>query len=330
MIFRKCSIGGKIYEGDNDDDEGGGETALRERPADDPDRVSEAVEDVEIPLAVRSSTGNGNADAADLPPINPNVVHFADSQLLEDIQNSASGGPHARALNAFLTTLALCHTAIASVNEDNSLSYKAQSPDESALVQAAADSGYIFLGKDKDTLKLKTPFSEGDSVEEYELLHVLDFTSARKRMSVIIRKIDQEVGSEKRVFLLSKGADSVILERLKPGQDTFVKTTEEHLEYFASSGLRTLCLAYKVIPESEYEDWSHRYHEATVALEGREEEVEKASDEMEQGLRLLGATAIEDKLQDGVPETIADLKRAGIKIWVATGDKLETAICTCA
>jgi len=79
--------------------------------------------------------------------------------------------------------------------------------------------------------------------------------------------------------------------------------------------------------EEEYEEWSHRYHEATVALDDREEQIEKVSDKMERGLKLLGATAIEDKLQDGVPETIADLKRAGIKIWVATGDKLETAIC---
>ena len=82
-----------------------------------------------------------------------------------------------------------------------------------------------------------------------------------------------------------------------------------------------------LIPEEEYEEWSHRYHEATVALDDREEQIEKVSDEMERGLKLLGATAIEDKLQEGVPETIADLKRAGIKIWVATGDKLETAIC---
>jgi phospholipid-translocating ATPase len=75
-----------------------------------------------------------------------------------------------------------------------------------------------------------------------------------------------------------------------------------------------------------YKEWSHRYHDATVALTNREEKVEAVSDEIERGLRLLGATAIEDRLQDGVPETIVDLQRAGIKIWVATGDKLETAI----
>jgi phospholipid-translocating ATPase len=78
--------------------------------------------------------------------------------------------------------------------------------------------------------------------------------------------------------------------------------------------------------DEEYHAWNDRYNEATVALEGREEKIEAACEELEKDLRLLGATAIEDKLQDGVPEAIADLKEAGIKIWVATGDKLETAI----
>jgi phospholipid-translocating ATPase len=78
--------------------------------------------------------------------------------------------------------------------------------------------------------------------------------------------------------------------------------------------------------EAEYASWSERYKEAAVSLQDREAKIEAVSDELEQDLRLLGATAIEDRLQDGVPETIADLKRAGIRIWVATGDKLETAI----
>jgi phospholipid-translocating ATPase len=266
MVFRKCSIGGKIYEGDQDETTNT-DTNLREKPADATHHASEALQDADdIPLGPLSSAGRTSSST---PPENPDVQHFKDKELSEDIQKSASGesnSNHARALNAFLTTLSLCHTAIASVSEENgSLSYKAQSPDESALVQAAADSGFIFLGKDKDILRLKTPFSEGDSVEEYELLHVLDFTSARKRMSVIVRRVDPEGGeASRRVFLLCKGADSVIIERLKPGQNALVKTTEEHLEYFASSGLRTLCLAYKVIPGkltnsfNEYNFFSHK------------------------------------------------------------------------
>jgi hypothetical protein len=78
--------------------------------------------------------------------------------------------------------------------------------------------------------------------------------------------------------------------------------------------------------EDEYAAWSDRYHAATIAKDDREAQIEAVSNDLEQDLRLLGATAIEDRLQDGVPETIADLKKAGIKIWVATGDKLETAI----
>lgn len=93
-----------------------------------------------------------------------------------------------------------------------------------------------------------------------------------------------------------------------------------------SPSTSSLCTTEFLCAEDEYHSWSERYHEATVAMDDRESKIEKISDELEQDLRLLGATAIEDRLQDGVPETIADLKRAGIKIWVATGDKLETAI----
>jgi phospholipid-translocating ATPase len=85
----------------------------------------------------------------------------------------------------------------------------------------------------------------------------------------------------------------------------------------------------KADTEAEYTSWSERYLEATTSLDDREAKIEAVSDELEHDLRLLGATAIEDKLQDGVPDTIADLKLAGIKIWVATGDKLETAIGVC-
>ncbi|KAG8957682.1 hypothetical protein FRC05_009699, partial [Tulasnella sp. 425] len=220
------------------------------------------------------------------------------------------------------------------------ITYKAQSPDEAALVQAAADVGFIFRGREREILRLQTPFL--DHLEEYELLNILDFTSARKRMSVIVRKLEEGDG---RIFLLCKGADNVIFDRLKPssGNEQLKAKTGEDLDLFASEGLRTLRLAYKVLPgellfvlftetlanirtEDEYNAWADRYHDATVALEDRDDKIEAVSNEIEQNLRLLGATAIEDKLQDGVPEAIADLKHAGIKVWVATGDKLETAI----
>jgi phospholipid-translocating ATPase len=104
------------------------------------------------------------------------------------------------------------------------------------------------------------------------------------------------------------------------------QTTEDHLESFANEGLRTLCLAYKVVEPDHYDAWNSKYQEASVALKDRDKQMEELMNDIEGDLRLLGATAIEDRLQDGVPQTIADLKRAGIKVWVATGDKLETAI----
>ncbi len=230
-------------------------------------------------------------------------------------------------------------------DQPGKIEYKAQSPDEAALVQAAADVGYVFLGRDKEILSMRTPFS-GD-VERYELLNVLDFTSTRKRMSVILRKLDVPEGDDEgegRIFLLTKGADNVIFERLKPGaSDELREVTGDHLDSFASEGLRTLTLAYKIIPsklpheisgcislialiDDIYNEWAVRYDDAAATLKDREQRVADMSEEIERDLRLLGATAIEDRLQDGVPETIADLKLAGIKVWVLTGDKLETAI----
>ncbi|KAG9001427.1 hypothetical protein FRB94_004792 [Tulasnella sp. JGI-2019a] len=312
MIFRQCSVGGKIYKGD-------------------PDHVDENLEGegqesggtglTEVPTAGTESSSSTAASAS-----NPKVsahVKFVDTTLQNDLLGGSSP-EHARSLNGFFNVLALCHTVLASQDPDTGIiTYKAQSPDEAALVQAAADVGFIFRGRDRDILKLQTPFA--DHLEEYELLNVLDFTSERKRMSVIVKKLEE---GDSRIFLLCKGADNVIFERVKPGpgSDELKAKTGDDLDAFSSEGLRTLCLAYKVISEEEYASWAERYHEATVLLENRDQEIAKVSDEIEQNLRLLGSTAIEDKLQDGVPETIAELKRAGIKVWVLTGDKLETAI----
>ncbi|KAJ3116248.1 hypothetical protein HDU96_010105 [Phlyctochytrium bullatum] len=141
-------------------------------------------------------------------------------------------------------------------------------------------------------------------------------------MSVIVRRPAGEI------VLYCKGADSVIYSRLMPGQDSIKEVTAHHLEIFATEaqGLRTLCFAYAILPEKTYEEWAKRYHDASVSLDEREEKMEAIAEEIEKNMLLIGATAIEDKLQDGVPECIERLSRAGIKLWVLTGDKLETAI----
>ena len=248
------------------------------------------------------------------------LVPFHDAKLDKDLQNQDS--EQSRILHGFFAVLGLCHTVLAAEPEPGVIEYKAQSPDEAALVQSAADVGFIFRGRDHNIVKMSTPFSE--EPDEYELLHVLEFNSARKRMSVILRKLDDDG----RLFLLCKGADNVIFERLsKDGsQKGLREKTDADLQFFASEGLRTLCLAYRVLDPKEYDLWAKEYHQASVSLDLREQRIDECSEKIERNLVLLGATAIEDKLQDGVPEAISDLKRAGIKVWVATGDKLETAV----
>jgi phospholipid-transporting ATPase len=155
--------------------------------------------------------------------------------------------------------------------------------------------------------------------EEYQVLNILEFNSTRKRMSSIIRAPDG------RILLYCKGADTVILERCASHQP-YKETTLVHLEEYATEGLRTLCIAMREIPEQEYQPWSAIYERAAATVNGRTEEIDKASELIEKNLFLLGATAIEDKLQEGVPDTIYTLQQAGIKVWVLTGDRQETAI----
>jgi phospholipid-transporting ATPase len=120
----------------------------------------------------------------------------------------------------------------------------------------------------------------------------------------------------------------VIYERLSANgnSETMKQKTLEHLDIFATQGLRTLCCAFADISNQGYEDWKKIYHKASIAVQDRELKLEEASELIETNLRLVGATAIEDKLQDKVPETIAALIKAGISVWVLTGDKQETAI----
>jgi phospholipid-translocating ATPase len=129
------------------------------------------------------------------------------------------------------------------------------------------------------------------------------------------------------LYLYTKGADSVIYARLAPDHDPKLKdATAKDMETFANGGLRTLCIAYRYLSEEEYLNWSRVYDQASMAIKDREEEIDKANEMIEHSLLILGATALEDKLQEGVPDAIEMLHRAGIKLWILTGDKLQTAI----
>ncbi|XP_028399052.1 phospholipid-transporting ATPase ID-like [Dendronephthya gigantea] len=234
--------------------------------------------------------------------------HFYDQTLVTDIQGNS------KKTHDFFRLIALCHSVI-SEEVDGDLEYQAQSPDEAALVTAARNFGFVFLRRSPTTVTLECLGKE----ETWELLCILDFDNVRKRMSVIVRR-DNEIK------LYCKGADTIIFERLDPSCQELVETTTKHLNTFAKSGLRTLVLAEKDITEEYFKDWMGRYHEASTAADDRDEKINETYEEIETNMKLIGATAIEDKLQDGVPAAIANLAKADIKIWVLTGDKQETAI----
>ncbi|CAF3568862.1 unnamed protein product [Rotaria sp. Silwood1] len=213
----------------------------------------------------------------------------------------------------FFTLLSLCHTVM-SEEKDGEIIYQAQSPDDNALVSASRTFGFTFIGRTQSSITVRF----GNKEETYDLLEILDFDNDRKRMSVIVKK-------NGKIFLYCKGADSKIKERLDPSEKNMMAVTDEHLSKLAMDGLRTLCLAYKELNESDYNRWAQKLHAANISMENREEKVRDIHEEIEKNLKLIGATAIEDKLQDGVPQCIERLTCAGIKIWVLTGDKLETA-----
>ncbi len=237
------------------------------------------------------------------------------SQLISDLKSGRN-----EHINDFLTLMAVCHTVIPE-ERDNGLFYNASSPDEKALVEGAALYGYKFLDRKPESVLITTPLSPASPLE-YQILNVIEFTSTRKRMTVVVRTPSGNVR------LFSKGADTMIMERLGSHEDQrkHLADTVTHLEMFAQEGLRTLCLAMRDIPEAEYQAWDRIFHAANTNVENKQKEIDKAAELIEKDLTLIGATAIEDKLQEGVPETIAQLLEAHIHVWVLTGDKQETAI----
>ncbi|XP_060740615.1 probable phospholipid-transporting ATPase IA isoform X3 [Tachysurus vachellii] len=236
---------------------------------------------------------------------------FNDPSLLENLQSSH---PTAAVITDFMTMMGICHTAVPERNDDT-ITYQAASPDEGALVRAARNLGFVFSARTPDSVIIEALGQE----EKYELLHVLEFTSARKRMSVIMRT------PSGKIRLYCKGADTVIYDRLADNS-RYKDITLKHLEQFATEGLRTLCFAVTDISESLYQQWQEVHHRACTSLQNRALKMEESYELIEMNLQLLGATAIEDKLQDRVPETIETLMKADIKIWILTGDKQETAI----
>nr|XP_017030712.1 phospholipid-transporting ATPase ID isoform X1 [Drosophila kikkawai] len=299
MTFNKCSINGRTY-GDVIDLRTG--------------------ELIEITEAIQSVDFSAN-------PHHESDFRWYDRTLLDAVRSDEEHS------HVFFRLLALCHTVMAET-VDGRLEYQAQSPDEAALVSAARNFGFVFRTRTPNSITIEVmgrmEVSDASwmkllvyifvcTLQDYELLNILDFNNVRKRMSVILRRGDS-------VVLYCKGADNVIYDRLHGGQEDLKARTQDHLNKFAGEGLRTLVLAERRLTEQYYNDWRSRHQEAALSMDSREQKLNAMYEEIESDMQLVGVTAIEDKLQDGVPKSIANLQNAGIKIWVLTGDKQETAI----
>lgn len=227
------------------------------------------------------------------------------------------------ALYEYFLLLALCHTVVIDYDEDGNIDFNAESPDEEAFVKCAASLGLKLVGTEEGFITVEKP---GGEVMKYQILGVNPFNSTRKRMSIVIQCV-----KTKEIHLLMKGADNVMMERLiKPTSKEEIlehSKVDEALARYSWNGLRTLVMGKRKISEKEFLDWSKKRADANFL--GKEERViaiAESAASIEKDIELLGCSAIEDQLQQGVPEAVQTLRDSGCQVWVLTGDKVETAI----
>lgn len=235
---------------------------------------------------------------------------FASLEELERVEKN-------KEICEFLEEMALCHTVIPEERSGVTV-YEAASQDEEAIVQAAYRLGYKFISNSSGYYVVNV---NGENLE-YRILGINELTSDRKRMSVVVEPMSDRGRGP---VLYCKGADSVLLSRCNLKNQDF-DTTLAHIEQFSASGLRTLVLAKRELSTAEAEEFSKKYVTAKNALYDKNKRLEEIAEEIEKNLEIVGVTAIEDKVHEGVSETIGNLTRAGIKVCILTGDKSETAL----
>lgn len=231
---------------------------------------------------------------------------------INDEQKNDGGMQKSSKFYDFFRCLTTCHTVV----REKSGKYRAESPDELALVEGAGVYGCQLVERGSKEMLVEI-FEEKKT---FEILAVNPFNSDRKRMSVLLKDLKAN-----EYLILCKGADNIMLPLCSISQQEKAKIDESLID-LSNMGLRTLVIAQKKITEEAAKDWLKRYKVALSSTNNRDEKISSVSAELELQMDLLGVTAIEDRLQDEVPEVIADLTKAGIIVWMLTGDKEETAI----
>lgn len=250
-----------------------------------------------------------------LIPANTSVT----ASLAGSSDGGHSGGGEEKKMLLFC--MATCHTAF--VDEDRKGSFQSNSPDEVAILEGASGFGQTLTDRSHRRMTV-------NGKEEYEIMDIIEFSSRRKRMTIILRPLSNDAdadagGAANNLLVITKGADSIMKERLNANcfEENTAAALFDRIDELAVEGLRTLVFGWKEIEESVFVDWKKRLTDMEIQSSSN---VDPITDEMESNLTLAGATGVEDRLQEDVPLTLRTLHEAGIHLWVLTGDKLETAI----
>ncbi|XVE68522.1 hypothetical protein DITRI_Ditri09bG0074800 [Diplodiscus trichospermus] len=271
--------------------------------------------------AISQDQEDGYYVQVDRKVLRPKMMVKTDPELLQLARNGkeTKEGSH---IHEFFLSLAACNTIVPLIVDTPDptvklIDYQGESPDEQALVYAAASYGFMLIERTSGHIVIDI---QGER-QRFNVLGLHEFDSDRKRMSVILGFPDKSV----KVFV--KGADTTMFSVIDRSINmNIIRSTEANLHSYSSSGLRTLVIGMRELSSSEFEEWHSAFEAASTAVMGRARLLRKVASNVENNLCILGASGIEDKLQQGVPEAIESLRTAGIKVWVLTGDKQETAI----
>ena len=217
-----------------------------------------------------------------------------------------------------ITSMVLCNnvTPIKDDKNPDTITYQASSPDEVALVKFAETLKMRLLARSDKEIIIK---DSADHLEEFEILANFPFSSDTKRMGIILKN-----KKYKHIIYYLKGAENVMIKFVKKEYISFISENAENL---ATKGLRTLVLTQKIISENDFDEWNKEYKNALTAMENRKEKIAEVVSKLENNMDFLCVTGVEDLLQDEVANTIDNLRNAGMKVWMLTGDKVETATC---
>ncbi len=265
-------------------------------------------------LAARGQEPNLGATPKPPPDDGKSGNRLNDPRLSDPATRAAQ--PNSAAIGMFMRILAVCHTVRLRprASPQDPIELMGESPDELALVTGAAAQGYQLVEREDTTVSIEVD----GRVERYEVLNLIQFSSLRKRMSCVVRC----PGGELRVFV--KGADSIIMARLA-ASDTWRQEANAILNGFSRDGLRTLCIAQRLIAQAEYTEWDAKYKRAAMDKNAGEDWQDALGEDIERDLELVGCSGIEDKLQHGVPMAVRIFRAANIKLWVPPAP--HTCIC---